>query len=395
MNMTGIWTAFCTVWLLALGLLLWHGGPSVLFVLSVLTFMMLQGAAAKWAGPRQLSVRRNYSAARPLSGERVDVVLSIAVTGGLPPLWLKLRDGFGGMDHPEQLLFAGFRRNLTCAYTVDGLARGIHGRESITAANTDLFGWFSYSIPCTCSGILPVLPRSSEETGAEHGGNGISGSTDDTYDGITLPGPPGSRIRSYEPGDPLKSIYWKGSARRGDLVVYMPEEENTSFRLVLLDTERNAYSDDLPKAGGSLKDSSGTNAVFERAVSAAASVLEAGAEGGHTLFFRHGGMESVRRWNAHSDGEDGPVLLAAVSLWDGGAVSCPEMLYEAVREYKALPVTVITGSPSDRLSAVISELAELGHDIELISCASRAGQPAAFMNGSSLAGKGADSDVPA
>ena len=71
-------------------------------------------------------------------------------------------------------------------------------------------------------------------------------------------------LRSYEPGDDVRQVHWRTSARLGRLVVQQFEQPWQRRTTVVLDVRRTAHD---PES-------------FERAVSAAASVVEHTAEQG-------------------------------------------------------------------------------------------------------------------
>ncbi|GGA49858.1 DUF58 domain-containing protein [Paenibacillus physcomitrellae] len=395
MRAAGVWIAGCSVWGLMLAAVLWHGGRTALFMLAVLTFILLQGAAARWVGPRQVSIRREFSAVMPLAGEPVRMRLFVQMQGGLPPIWLKLRDEFGG-ETAEYWIFAGFRRNLMIKALPRSLSRGIYGQEKLNASHADLFGWFSYKRPSIVSGLLPVLPVPAAAAAGENGGAGHKQERrEDAGERFVPSGRPGGLIRGYLPGDPLKAIDWKISARRGEWAVRSPEEEEALVSIVLLVTERSAYEDqprkqDLQPGGGRLTAGAGPLAAaetFEAAVSAAAFLLAEAAAQGHAVMFRHGGMDRLCRWNPHSLGEEGPAGLAGLSL-GAGAWTGAEMLAAAVRSCPGVPVTVITGKADSRLLDVNRQVTEWGATIRFVHCG-------LLEAGTSVAGAPARQAVPA
>ncbi|ANS76962.1 hypothetical protein AWM70_22220 [Paenibacillus yonginensis] len=376
MKAAGVWAAAGLVWALLLGILVWHGGRTALFMLAVLTFILLQGACARWLGPKQVFIRREYSAVMPVAGERIGMRLVVKMKGGLPPVWLKLRDEFGG-EAAEYAEFAGFRRHLVIEAPPRSLPRGIYGQEKLTVSHSDLFGWFSYKRPSTVSGLLPVLPVPAPVAGGELRGEGQEQERRESAEERLVPtGQPGGSIRGYLPGDPMKAIDWKISARRGEWAVRAPEKEEALVSIVLLVTERDAYEGGprkqewQPGRGGRLDAAAGPPAAaqaFEAAVSAAAYLLAEAAAQGHAVMFRHGGMDRLCRWNPHSLGEEGPAGLAGLSL-GAGSWSGAEMLAAAVRGCPGVPVTVITGTADSRLLDVNRQLAEWGASIRLLSC---------------------------
>jgi len=70
-------------------------------------------------------------------------------------------------------------------------------------------------------------------------------------------GPPEGSLREYRPGDAMRQVHWKQSARQGDLLVNLSAADATAQHDVRLDASSQAYP---------------TSASFERAVSAAVTI---------------------------------------------------------------------------------------------------------------------------
>lgn len=354
MKRAGGWLATSGIWLLVLGLTIFRGGRTAVFMLSLLTLILLQAAVFQWMRPRQVQIRRYYSSSRLYAGDSVEVLLSIKLSGGWPPLWLSVEDHLGGLEHPEQVLFAGFRRELAFSYRIDGLSRGVYGlgAEEITVKQTDGFGWCRYEIPCETAGTLIVEPRPlAKAAGEAVSSSGFEPGVAHRNDASLSAGWPGQTLRAYEPGDPVSRISWKASARTGKLFVRSVEDGEAAPLLVLLDTNPQAYKQpawqqselgadqggvqaqlsadrqaevrDVQEAegrGGSLPaDQTGSESrdhrsvfsakedkqpvltpaeqdVFERAVSASAALLMEAAAAGRPVWFRHGHMDRACLW---------------------------------------------------------------------------------------------------
>ncbi|WP_138493391.1 DUF58 domain-containing protein [Paenibacillus pinistramenti] len=381
MKAVWVWTSAWLVWGLMLAAVLGYGGRSALFMLGAMTLILLQGMLARWAGPKTVTVRRRYSLMMPRAGQPVEMTLEIRLEGGLPPIWLKLKDEFGGGEPAEHWIFAGFRRQLCFTSRAEGLPRGLYGLEKLTVSHTDLLGWFRYKHSFMVSGLLSVLPVPARGMEGSAGGDGCQLENAQAAEERTvLSGPPGYAVRAYLPGDPLKAVNWKISARRGELTVRAPEEDQGITALILLDTDPASYQAGEPskpepaltktpggaQAAAARPDEAAS--MFERAVSAAAFLLEDAASRGHAVLFRHGGMPRLCRWNPHSLGEGGPAELAAARL-AAAAHGGPEMLADAVRISPGVPVTVVTGFSGGRLSAAAAELGGRGIPVRLICCA--------------------------
>jgi uncharacterized protein (DUF58 family) len=150
----------------------------------------------------------------------------------------------------------------------------------------------AYRLPTTRRGILRIGPLTVSRTDplglARTAATSVDVRTVTVYPHIDVVDPPGAgrrdpmaglaierhrtdrrdefaRLRAYVPGDDLRMVHWRSSARTGDLVVRQDEEPLPLRVAVILDTRRAAHP---------------TSASFERAVSAAASLLSAAHRAG-------------------------------------------------------------------------------------------------------------------
>lgn len=156
--------------------------------------------------------------------------------------------------------------------------------------------------------------------------------------------------REYVPGDDLRRISWKASARTGDLIVRETAQEGLRHCTVLLDTLANSYYDDS----------------FELAVSAAASVVSAAAADGVTTRLVAPGIDlrgpevapESLRW------------LATVEL--GGEAVDPSTLAHGLEGLCLL--VVVTGHPLTHVAAAATHVA--GPDDVLVTiCATTTEYP--------------------
>lgn len=157
--------------------------------------------------------------------------------------------------------------------------------------------------------------------------------------------------REYVPGDDLRRISWKASARVGDLIVRETAQEGLRHCTVVLDTLANGYVDDS----------------FERAVSAAASVVAAAAADGVTTRLVAPGID-LR----------GPEVAPQSLRWlatveTGGAAVDHNSLAHGLEGLCLL--VVVTGHPLSRVAGAAAHVA--GPDDVLITiCATTTAQPA-------------------
>lgn len=136
------------------------------------------------------------------------------------------------------------------SFSVDYRAR-ICGASEIGVRSvkvTDYFGIFSFDIKSVktdeLKAKLAVIPDIAEVPHSDENmkrASELSAEADDSEDTtestlMTFGGFPGYDSRDYVPGDPLKRINWKQSAKRGRLLVRMDDEAVCSSIAVVLDS---------------------------------------------------------------------------------------------------------------------------------------------------------------
>ena len=134
--------------------------------------------------------------------------------------------GIGRVDLPCGL--ATSRTEVEGA--LDALPRGIYAIPSAELASTWPLGFLRIRRRIPAPGDLVIYPTPGGRAGARSGAGGEYG----------VPGVPGgalqpSTLREYRPGDALRQVHWKASARRGDLVVQEWEDGTGSGFEVVLD----------------------------------------------------------------------------------------------------------------------------------------------------------------
>lgn len=141
---------------------------------------------------------------------------------------------------------------------------------------TDPFGLFRRTWPGPAAVQVTVLPRIEPVVApAFH----LEADTPAAVRPATAQGTEFASLREYTRGDDLRKVHWRTSARRDDLVVRRDTDPVRPGCTVLLDVRRSSYD----------------AATFERAVSAAASiVVAAAAEGQAVRLCTTDGFDSAR-----------------------------------------------------------------------------------------------------
>lgn len=243
----GVWFM---VWLL--------GGMSVLSLVSMLFNLM------------QVKVVRSLDADRVAPGTALQAVLAVRHTSWLPLLWVAVTDRFVREQDGEEfrvtkLVFPFLRRNFRVRYRLSGLPRGEYRFAGTVLLAGDLWGLAVKRRLAPSAGGFTVLPgirplvasavprgKGAEEAAARMIGLGAA--------------VPGYTVRDYVPGDPLRSIHWKSSARRGEWMARAQEPAEEPRFMVFLDASASAY-----------RGPHGAR-LFETGVEWAAGLLQAAAE---------------------------------------------------------------------------------------------------------------------
>lgn len=175
-----------------------------------------------------------------LTGDLLDEPLSI---GSLPP------GKTARFNSPYRCSKRGFYQQASLSLR-SGFPFGIFYRESKSSCPTNLLVYPTY----TEISSFPLLEAASYPGDVLHErrAKGVG------YDYLG--------IREYRPGDSLRAVHWRSSARRGQLIVKEFEEELSSTVSIVLDLEREQASETL-----------------ERGVKVAASLAHYILDAGHPL----------------------------------------------------------------------------------------------------------------
>ena len=229
----GAYSALAAAGFLA-GLLL--GRPELVVV--ALPFLIAVAAALMTAREPDLEIRIALGEERAMEGDLIPLRLDLKAAHGTGrlDLELKLPRGLrleGGTEQLSVNLGAGEQRTIELGiragrwggYVVGGLM--IRGR--------DRFGFFVFELPVVKAMPLRVYPRGELLKAMlrplqvqAHAGNEVSRLRGD---GIEF-----ADVRTFVPGDRVRHINWRASARRGELHVNQHHPERSADVILFLDT---------------------------------------------------------------------------------------------------------------------------------------------------------------
>jgi uncharacterized protein (DUF58 family) len=193
---------------------------------------------------RAVALQRKHEE-RLFWGDQVPVQLEIHNTGWLPVLWLRLDDGVplelgSSARHRWVLSLAPHERQIL-SYTLRGRRRGYYRLGPLVALGGDLLGSTTYRIPHHNGDLVIVYPKivPLRELGfPSQSPFGTLPSHQRLFEDPTrIRG-----VRDYQPGDSLRRMDWKTSARVGALQVRRYEPTMALETGILLNLDSDDYS---------------------------------------------------------------------------------------------------------------------------------------------------------
>ncbi len=264
----------------ALAAVAWLFGQPELAIAAVAIGVCLVAAAATVVRSRpKLDVRRTIRPIRVMLGEPCQVRLEVRNSGRRRTRVLGLRDDVGVFGEAS-LHLAPLRAGSgsLATYSFPTQRRGLHPIGPLSVDTEDAFGLLrtrkvitdvhtAIVVPLTWP--LAPLPRAIGDE-PEHGTRVLTSTStvDEEF----------AAMRPYTVGDDIRRIHWRTTARTGEPVVRQYDQPWQRRTTVLVDLRRSPYS--APHPSGDLRFD---EPAFERAVSAAASLVRLSADGGELV----------------------------------------------------------------------------------------------------------------
>ncbi len=377
---------FRDAWLPVGALLILVGFAASQPVISAVGFVVLLigGISRFWSRHLfdRVSLRRDLAERRVFIGETVPLAIELENRKALPLPWFEWRlaladplevEGESLAAHAVPGLSWLVRRGAIGWYerrnwrvTLKPADRGYHQVGPATIASADLLGVFPGHLDDERVDHLLVFPRvyTMEDLGlpADRPFGERKGGSRIFEDPLRIAG-----LREYRPGDPLRRIDWKATARTGDLTsrVYEPSATQQLYIALNIDTMHHVWE-------GYLKDE------LERTVSVAASVAVWAAGQRYAV-----GLLA----NGSYPDADRPIRLAPsrardqlTRILEALAVIQPltmgdlagAILREAARIPAGSTVVVVASLVPGSLAGVLSRLAGEGHQVFVLATSDRA-----------------------
>ncbi len=209
---------------------------------------MMGGLACERTGPATCS-----------EGERVTLTLTLTAAGALPKFYLTAQDRLPRWlkpvgDPPALILQLWPGESSAVSYALEPEKRGVYALGPARANTTDPLGFFTYTqtLPCVSELVVypAVIPLRQLFVLDASGAWGRDGRDDGASrgDGLDFHG-----VREYRPGDDLRRVHWRTTARTQKLAVMEFVQGQTSDALLALDLNRASYADTGDGPDGALE----------------------------------------------------------------------------------------------------------------------------------------------
>jgi len=374
---------FSEAWMI-MGIMLTLGGLllniQAMLAVALILFVV---AAAGWLWNELtlfgLHYQRHFSETRAFLGETIELTLQVRNQKFLPLTWLQITDIFPAslpMDQGkvvvnpatnqgEYLTFwmPGAFQRLKRNFTFHCTKRGYHAYGPITIRTGDGFGLFTRRAKRHNREHIIVYPRiySVAEmrlpTKNPFGDHGVERRIFE--DPMRTRG-----IREWRPGDGLRRVHWKATARHRQMLsrIYEPSEDPQILIFLNVSTMRHAWQGIIPE-------------LVERAISVAGSLAAMCVDmrlpvGLTANGFLPGSDQTIRLLPGRSPKQLVRILELLAAVTPVFAQPIEELL---LREAPRLPwgatIVVVTALVHDELLATLSDLEQAGRQIVLFTLA--------------------------
>lgn len=357
------------------------GLNSIVLTTSAVLLLVIAGVSWLWSelSLHALTYHRRFSEVRAFRGETVELSLEIRNTKLLPQPWVTVNDSFPHilpvsevkLDVNPATNLADFRtfwmagpyQRITRRFQIQCTERGYHPYGPAVITTGDAFGFFTRSILQPTADHLIIYPKlytvAELKLPAKHP-FGPAVTPNSLYqDPMRTAG-----VRPWEPGDSLRRIHWKASARGQELLsrIYEPSEEHVVEIFLNSTTLTRHWHGYIPE-------------LQERVISVAGSIAALAAEERMPVgLIANGALRGSERALRLLPGRSPSQLLHILELLAQVTPFATQSIEDLlVEQAPQLPwgasIVVVTAIAHDDLLATLMELAAVGRRIVLITLA--------------------------
>jgi len=370
---------------------------SRLYVLFVVLLGIASGTSILWEKYclHAVTYRRQLRDPRVFYGEETDLTIEVTNAKPLPLAWLLIRDAFpknlslltgelvegDGQEQQERavvhltdMLSLRWYERVKRTYRIRGDNRGMYKFGPVNLASGDLFGFGRKTETWNHQDRLIVYPRIVPVIQLSLPAERPSGEMKARRRIMDDPLRPAT-VREYVPGDSIRHIHWKNTARANQLQtkVFDPSASHVLALFADMQTVHNPY--------GMVSE------YLELVISATASVAIAGLDQRYAVgLYANGGPRDARHWTivppGRSAGQATEILDALAPLFGFRLIPLHHLLR---RSMPILPfgstVVTITALATEELYAALLSMQDAGHPVVLLTVGDEKPQvPPMFTN---------------
>lgn len=247
-NLPYIITYILAAVLVFLGTLFYRQPLLIILLLLMLLLPIISIATTRYAYTR-LEVQPSLPAGQIQLPHELVVKLRFKNPTIVPLLNCELHFHYENLYLPNKVqqvivLPAEARRTNTYRLPFETKAAGMFTFEISKLLVTDFLHFYSFTLPCHWKGQLPILPAECELPKLQ-----LTKAAIETED--SQPSPDGEltndllQLREYHPGDRMKDIHWKMTAKTDELMVKEYDRARDLYYLILPELDRDSLQDTL------------------------------------------------------------------------------------------------------------------------------------------------------
>ena len=349
---------------------------ALLYLLAFFTVMSAQYILYRVFALRRFRYSCELTRHRVSEGESVELVETVENGGFLPLLWIRIETGFhesllfvrndsarvsGGSYHRSVLSAPPFRR-IQRRYGIVCSKRGYYRLGASVVTGGDPLGMLNQIREFRSDIELYVYPAPLPWHGLVLPARSWLG--DAVVRRFILPDPfMPSGVRSYLPGDPIKDINWKASARTGGLVVHKHD--------FTADVKFTAFFDVDAETGQSVDSDSRQQQIMEQGIRLLAFVLDASVRNGRQTALRANSAsrrdgQEIEVPPGFGRGQREQLLAAMAEMQFLHTRSFSTLLREAAQTEKNADILLMTRFVTNEIQAEVESLRRSGNLVEIL-----------------------------